>query len=154
MNRDEIPLKIDKSFTFEDGNRINVRYKLTNLSGSIIEIKFATELNFTLLAGDADDRYYIIPGRSLSDRKLASRGGESDVSVLQMVDEWCNINLSIESEKPCDIWRFPVETVSQSEDGFERNYQNSCIVFVKNLKLAKAVGEELSFTLILNRYQA
>ena len=26
------------------------------------------------------------------------------------------------------LWRFPVETVSLSEGGVERNYQNTCIV--------------------------
>ncbi len=30
--------------------------------------------------------------------------------------------------KPCHLWRLPVETISNSEDGFERIYQASCIV--------------------------
>ncbi|GAH95368.1 unnamed protein product, partial [marine sediment metagenome] len=78
-----------------------------------IKASFATELNLTLLAGDADDRYYVVPGRKLKDRKPASIGEEPDVSSLQMVDEWANIKITVQSAEPCCMWRYPVETVSQ-----------------------------------------
>jgi alpha-amylase len=148
----EIPLRVDKKFTFSGGNRINVRYKFRNSGDGELDMVFATELNFTMLAGTADDRYYLVPDVELDDRRLISVGTESGISEIHMIDEWSNIDVRVAPKKPCEVWRFPVETVSQSEDGFERNYQNSCIVFISNLKIEKSSGEELAFTLTVDRH--
>jgi alpha-amylase len=154
VNGGPIPVKVNKRFVFEGSNKIKVEYRFQVLSKESARAKFATELNFTMLAGDAEDRYYVIPERELNDRRLASVGEEAGVSELQMVDEWSNIRISIESDNPCDIWRFPVETVSQSEGGFERNYQNSCVVFLSKLDLSGKSETEVKFTLTLGPCRA
>ncbi|MGA2317744.1 MAG: alpha-amylase/4-alpha-glucanotransferase domain-containing protein [Thermodesulfobacteriota bacterium] len=35
----------------------------------------------------------------------------------------------------CNLWRFPIETVSLSESGFERIFQGSCLLFYWPLDL-------------------
>ena len=40
-----------------------------------------------------------------------------------------------------------VETISQSEDGFERTYQGSCLLAHRKLRLAPGQSEEHTFTL-------
>jgi alpha-amylase len=42
-------------------------------------------------------------------------------------DEWRKLDIQIECEKKGSIWRFPVETISLSEGGFERVYQSSAV---------------------------
>ena len=148
-----VPLKVGKKFAFDGHGKIKVTYEISCPADTELEFMFAMELNFTMLAGDAADRYYVIPGRKLDDKRLASTGAAPETRKLSMVDEWSNINLAIEADRPCEIWRFPVETVSQSEDGFERNYQNSCVVFCKDMALARGRKGRLSFTLSITPHK-
>ena len=144
-----IPVVLQKKYVFKGNEEIYVDYSLKSDSGKLLKVKFVTELNFTLLAGDADDRYYHINGRKLGNNKLSSIGEENNLTSVQMIDEWANICLSIGSKSECSVWRYPVETVSQSEDGFERNYQNSCLLLVNEFELTseKPVNMQFSITI-------
>lgn len=46
---------------------------------------------------------------------------------MGMVDHWLSIDLNLSFDQPSTVWRFPVETISLSEEGFERVYQQSCV---------------------------
>ena len=103
---------------------------------------------FSLLAGNAPDRYFEIPGRTIGGGShLASRGEETAVELLRMVDEWLGIAVEIEFDPAALLWRFPLETVSNSDSGFERVYQGSVIVPVWDLELKP--GSEAAFALAI-----
>ena len=58
------------------------------------------------------------------------RSGECrSVSLLLVQDPYVGIDLTVELDPPATVWRFPVETVSNSEEGFERTFQGSCFQF-------------------------
>ena len=40
----------------------------------------------------------------------------------------CKFKINFSNSQAASVWRFPVETVSQSEEGFEKTYQGSCIL--------------------------
>jgi alpha-amylase len=40
------------------------------------------------------------------------------------MDEWLGLNLSWDSNQPAGMWTYPIETVSQSEGGFELVHQS------------------------------
>ncbi|MFG0334126.1 MAG: alpha-amylase/4-alpha-glucanotransferase domain-containing protein, partial [Maioricimonas sp. JB049] len=42
-------------------------------------------------------------------------------------DEWLGIDAAVELSQPGGVWTFPIQTVSQSEGGFELVHQ-SCVV--------------------------
>lgn len=111
-----------------DESEIIVRYSITNRSNEELNTSFGSELNFSLLAGDAHDRYYDIPGHTLEKKNLASFGETNNVSRVSLVDEWLKIRLTLAFSRPAVLWRAPVETVSQSEAGFERVYQSSMVM--------------------------
>jgi hypothetical protein len=127
--------------------RIDVDYTLRPVDGNI-DCRFAVESVFSLLAGDAPDRYFEFPGRSIGDRRLASMGEEQEVENLSLVDEWLGIEIGLEFEPAALVWRFPIETVSNSESGFERVYQGSAVAAVWPLKADK--GEEAQFSVRLS----
>ena len=104
------------------------RYAITNLSSEELNTTFGCEFNFSLLAGNAHDRYYDIPGHTLDKRHLASSGETNNVKQVSLVDEWLKLKLSLLFSQPVVLWRAPVETVSQSESGFERVYQSSMVM--------------------------
>ncbi len=100
-----------------------------------------------MLAGSAEDRYYDIDDLELDDRTLASSGISEAVKKVKLVDEWKGVSVSLELEKPALIWRFPIETVSQSESGFEKTYQSS--VVLPSWKFSLAPGEKWGGKIIL-----
>ena len=52
---------MEKTFVFERNRpALAVRWKITNRGGAPLRVRFASELNLSLLAGDADDRYFEI----------------------------------------------------------------------------------------------
>jgi hypothetical protein len=112
-----------------------MRYTIENRSSHALSTLFGSEFNFSLLAGDAYDRYYDIPGKTLDKRNLASSGEIDDVSCVSLVDEWLDLKLTLSFDKAATLWRAPIETVSQSEAGFERVYQSSMVMPVWKIDL-------------------
>lgn len=124
------PVKVVKQIEYRLGKPgFSVQYEITNLAELRMSFVFGSEFNLTLLAGDAPDRLYHFNGKTLSrkNRRLNSRGVVKSVSKMGLSDGWLNVKVDLELSKPAEIWRFPVETISMSEDGFERVYQNSTI---------------------------
>jgi hypothetical protein len=70
-----------------------------------------------------------VKDRDLAQPLLASLGEEEGVAEAGMTDGWLGLKISFTSGTPMKFWRYPVETISQSEGGFERVYQGSCLLF-------------------------
>jgi 4-alpha-glucanotransferase len=121
-------LTIDKT-VWLDGSRLGCDYRIT-APGAPLGLTFASESSLTLLAGDAPDRYYRLAGRELGkdERKLAAAGESPGAIPLELVNEWDKFLVRVVAATATTLWRFPLETASQSEGGFERTYQGSVIV--------------------------
>jgi alpha-amylase len=147
------PIKIEKSFSLHTrGKTTSASYQIA-YGGEKRKTNFGIELNINLLAGDAPDRYYDIRGHQLEDRRLASMGELEDVSEIQLVDEWIGMKVVLKTDRNCNLWRFPVETVSLSESGFERIYQGSCLLLWWPLDLEPGRQFEFNIELGIQRLQ-
>jgi hypothetical protein len=93
-----------------------------------VEVWFGIECNIGLQAGDAPDRYYHVDGQSIDDPRLRSMGELTDLAQLGLRDEWLKVDVQIATETPTTFWRFPIETISLSEAGFERIFQSSVVL--------------------------
>ena len=123
------PIRIEKRFSIPIHQKsVQATYEMV-YQGEKRETNFGIEFNINLLAGDAPDRYYQIPGHQLEDRTLASLGILNDITEVHLVDEWNKMEVVLKTDKRCHLWRFPIETVSLSESGFERIFQGSCLLF-------------------------
>jgi len=144
------PIKIEKSFSIPPHQKVaKASYQIT-YTGEKRRTNFGIELNINLLAGDAPDRYYHTPGHPLEDRRLASIGELEDVSEIQLVDEWVGMKVVLKMDRNCNLWRFPIETVSLSESGFEKIFQGSCLLLYWPLDLEP--GGEFGVTVELGIY--
>jgi hypothetical protein len=114
---------------------VRIRYQLTNTSGEELHTSFGSEFNFSLLAGNADDRYYDMPGHTLEKKNLASIGETNNVEQVSLVDAWLKLRLTLEFSRSATFWRAPIETVSQSEAGFERVFQSSMVMPIWRISL-------------------
>jgi len=126
---------------------VTVDYNIRNGGAEVLSNRFGVEFNITLLAGNAPDRYYRINGEKPAAPHLAGTGETGVVDNIALTDEWSGIEWRLTADQPGDLWRFPIETVSQSEGGFEKIYQGSCLLLHWGIDLAP--GEERNFQLTM-----
>jgi hypothetical protein len=121
-----IPITLTKAVTMVAGSqRLSITYLLENLPPGK-PLHFAIEMNFSGLPGGADDRYFSdAEGTSLG--TLDKQLDLADSRLLTLSDRWLGIDVSLEFDRPSGVWAFPIQTVSQSEGGFELVHQSVCV---------------------------
>ena len=129
-------LTLQKNLTLHPGDwNLEVEWSFLNEGDGVLDTLYLNEWNLTLLTGIAQDRRYYVRGRDLAEPLLGSLGQEEGVTEAGMTDGWLGLKVSFASGDPMHFWRYPVETISQSEGGFERVYQGSCLLFGWDLHL-------------------
>lgn len=120
-------IQVTKGITLnDDSSTIEIAYLIENLPGDEGYI-FAPELNFAGLPSGINDRYF----RAGDGHSLGHLGHQlelADSTELGLVDEWLGIDVGLTFNRPTAIWTYPVETVSQSEGGFELVHQSVAVV--------------------------
>ncbi|MEM9586525.1 MAG: alpha-amylase/4-alpha-glucanotransferase domain-containing protein [Planctomycetota bacterium] len=121
-----IPITITKAVTMIAGSdKLSITYLLEGLPQDR-PLHFAIELNFAGLPSGADDRYF----SDTSGNRLGQLGQTldlTDATGLSLSDRWLGIDVSLQIDRPSGVWAFPIETVSQSEGGFELVHQSVCV---------------------------
>jgi 4-alpha-glucanotransferase len=121
------PVKVTKGITLHAGSAIvQVGYLLEGLP-SDRALHFGVEWNIAGLPSGADDRYF----HRGDGQRLGQLGTSLDLHdehELGLSDEWLGIDVRLSANRPTHIWAFPIETVSQSEGGFELVHQSVALV--------------------------
>ena len=120
-----------------NSSNLEISYELLNQGDEPLDLWFGVEFCFSLSAGDAPDRYYRFQHMPVTDTRLSSQGEVENVTSVALVDEWLGIEVGFRLSDPAIVWRFPIETVSLSEGGFEKVYQGSVLLPHWHLKLEK-----------------
>ena len=130
----------------QQGSSLEVTYLLENLPAGL-PIHFGVEFNFAAMAAGASDRYYYNEqGQNLG--TLDTLHSTPSSSRFGLVDEWLGLDVSLDVNQPATFWTQPIQTVSQSESGFELVHQ-SCLVMPHWEFLAPPDGQWM-VTLVLS----
>lgn len=113
---------IEKTLTFTGSEGWQVVYRIQNVHGPACQLWFASELSFAFSSQDKQD-----PSESLQQSQWVRR------------DHGYGLSLTIDFDFPMDLWEFPLETVSLSEEGFERTYQGT--VLLAHARIALQPGQ-------------
>lgn len=141
-------VRVEKRYAFREGRSgFDVFYRLHNRSPVSLSTVFAPELSLTLLAGDAADRLLELEGERRE--RLNFRGEVLQLQRFALFDGWSKLRVVLSADAPFDLWTYPIETVSQSEGGFERVYQGNCLLLRTQISLAPQAVAELTFHLDL-----
>lgn len=126
---------VDKSIRIGDKTSdVDVEYRISSVDGHPLTGFFGIEMTYSMSAGNEPDRYYELDARRVTgDAGRLSSQGEAIVSRFALVDEWLRARIDVALERPAHLFRAPIETVSQSENGFERNYQGSLLLALWDL---------------------
>lgn len=133
----------------EDQDGLQIEYQINNLSQIELKILFAPEFNFALLAGNFTQQYYYQADRNLDRQALNSTGITKEIRRFSLYNENDKFAVHLVFEDAVEIWRYPVETVSQSEEGFERVYQSSCVLPVFRLNVTPGGTFEVNFRIVI-----
>ena len=125
----------EKTFSFANsatgfGILCDVTLRRAALASASVYFGIEAVLNF--LAPSSHDRYFEVAGERHPLRWSAVAPG----SRLRVVDEWQGLSVTLTAPHAQEFWITPIETVSESEEGFERIYQGSQIVAVWPVDLA------------------
>ena len=128
------PIRVDKGITLSEGsNVIEISYRLSRLPKNY-QIHFAVELNFAGMPGGAENRYYHVGGihgaGKDTDRQFGNLSTNLDLTdgtELGLYDDWLGLDVRLKTNRPTDFYAFPVETVSQSVEGFELVHQSAAV---------------------------
>ncbi|MDY7041933.1 MAG: alpha-amylase/4-alpha-glucanotransferase domain-containing protein [Chloroflexota bacterium] len=130
-----VPIRVEKRIeTRGDSTALRVRYTLTNTGGEAIHTRFGVETNWGLLGGNGPTAHYEIPGQP-DYLPLDSKGETEEVGRVRLVLGWLDMGIELSWARPATLWRFPIETISNSEAGFERIYQGSCVMPIWEIHL-------------------
>lgn len=118
---------IQKSVSPKGPASFKVHYAITNHSVKEIHCAFGIEFNFSI--GETN-----------------AMKGLHEKSIKQWIfnDSWRGIWIELHSKEAMDLITAPVETISESEAGLERTYQELGVLFQKNIVLKpKETREEI-----------
>ncbi len=136
---------------FDLGDALKVSYRIEG-SGMARVVKFASQVDVTLLSPDE------VGGRRievtceghegpLGSLAPGARATHPKVTQVRIACADMGIDVTIVPSQRCELWRIPIETVSQSERGFEASYQGTCLVFVWTVELGATKSFEAALTL-------
>ncbi len=113
-------LKVAKTVSIKpDSQEMEIEYKVTNIDTREFEPWFGVEFNY-----------------SLKDPHLNKVGEAHGLTNINVNDQWYGVKIDFELSKAADLWYFPIETVSDSDQGLERTYQELSLLFHWKFKLA------------------
>lgn len=137
---------VTKKIEMEAGQKdIRIRYRVDNLDHR--DLHFGIEFNFAAMAGGADDRYFHQLEKRLG--RLDSELDLPDSDRINLYDDWLGLDVGIQMSQQGGIFTFPIQSVSQSEGGFELVHQSACVLPHWHIP-ASADSWEVELTLLLD----
>jgi 4-alpha-glucanotransferase len=120
---DERQVRITKGVTLEAGDdTLEIAYLLEGLTPGET-LHFGVEFNIAGMPSGADDRYFR-DGEGKVLGQLGTMLDLVDVDALGLTDGWLGLDVDFKIDRPSCLWTFPIESVSQSEAGFELVHQS------------------------------
>jgi len=124
-----VPVSVEKIVELAPSiPELKVAYRLTNPGSADLHLRFGLETNWAMLGGNGPYAHYAIPGQG--ELPLTALHEGAGVSEVHLVLEWMNMDVGVSADRAATLWCFPIETISNSEAGFERVYQGSCVTLV------------------------
>jgi hypothetical protein len=150
VSEDSADWSVTKVFSFapaDEGFEVTCDFTLKKTGPGDATVQLGMEVVVNFLAPAATDRYFEANGQRFPLRWSAA----TPANPLRVLDEWQKVGVSLEAPGAREFWIAPIETVSESEGGFERIYQGSQIAPIWLVPIAS--GAEWRGKLTLKAFQ-
>ncbi len=137
------PVEIRKTIRLAGGRldpSLSVEVDVVNTSNTRLDALLGVEFAFMLLGGGHNPAaFHEVDGRRIAhDERLAVK----DIDRLTSGNDQVGVRIETATDGPVAAWIAPIETISNSEGGFELVYQGSAVLLVRPIALAP--GERTS----------
>jgi len=129
------PVQISKKFSLNSSSQFLVHYTVECKEAIPQPLLFGIELAFAFTSPKDPLSYYLVNHKRIEPSHLGTMGEWKEVSLFSLTDERLGCTVITELDSPATVWRFPLETVSMSESGFERVYQGSVLLLLWKIRL-------------------
>ena len=131
-----LPVRVEKTIAAGGDRRtptLSLEVRVENRGAGPLEAILAVEWAMTMLGGGGNPAaYYDLDGERLPHDAPASR---ASLGELRSGNDYVGLDVATTVEPAAEAWISPIDTVSNSEAGFERVYQGSALVFAWPLVL-------------------
>jgi alpha-amylase len=145
-----IPVRVEKRISVQAGSaHLTVRYRVTNLNNIPADLRFGVEFNWGIIGGHSLHSYLELDSER---RRLSDFDGEDAIAGFSVGSTLPDLAGEVEtvSNRPANLWHFPVEAISNSESGYERVYQGTCTLLWWAMTLEPHLPWEVELTLELH----
>ncbi len=118
LDRKKYPVTVNKIISPKGSSALKAHYLITNRGTAVLRCAFGVEFNFSI-------------GDSQAMKGLDQKG----IREWIFNDSWRDIRIELHSKEPMDLIAVPVDTVSESESGLEKTYQELGVLLQKNIVL-------------------
>jgi len=121
-----VPLKITKGVTQTAGSsEVEIAYLIEGLPQDRT-MHFGVEFNFAGLPDNQDDRFFSnANGEKLGQMQTVMNC--ENTNQINLTDLWMGVEIGLSFDQTGHIYTYPVQSVSQSESGFEAVHQAVCV---------------------------
>ena len=144
VNPADRPIRVEKTFRLAGDRRTPQLEQLVaveNTGDGPVAFRLGVEWNLTMLGGGGNPAaWYEVGGtRSAHDQP----GDVADCTLIGQGNDHVGIRLETRVSPAADAWWAPIDTISNSEGGFERTYQGSALLLSWPLELGAGERREV-----------
>ncbi len=110
------------------GSQLDVSYLLINNHPGKITLWFGIELGLAIPGAEDDRRFCYVKEDQVKSKEVVQMGNAARCSEFGLQDDYRKLDVSFKLDRQAQLWRFPIYTVSLSEEGFEK-VQQSLVLF-------------------------
>jgi hypothetical protein len=140
----QLPIRVEKTFGVGGDRRspsLGLTVAVENRSDLALTTRLGIEWNLTMLGGGGNPAaWYEVGGERTAHDATGMRNG---VTEVRQGNDHVGVSVAATVEPPADAWWAPIETISNSENGFERVYQGSALLLSWPMTLGP--GERRAF---------
>ncbi len=130
---------------------VQVKYRIRNLESVPVDLLFCPELNLNLPPRTHSKQRMELDGMIGPGPRARSSGEHEEAPWIALVDDSSRLRLDLYMQPNANIWRFPIETVSRGDGGWETNYQGNAIIPHWEMTIPAESSRELVIRLSIGR---
>jgi hypothetical protein len=146
-----VPVRVEKNITLGGGRAdpsLDVVVAVMNDSAGTVEFRLGLEFAITMLGGGGNPAAWWLVGDER--RPHDGSGAASRISSLAQGNDDLGLRVAMSIDRALDAWWSPIETISNSEGGFERVYQGSALLLSTPVKLAPGTRETITVNSVVS----
>jgi hypothetical protein len=123
------PITVAKKISLTPrGSDLTISYTLINNSPCKVNLWFGVEFGLAVPWKEDAESFSYVKDSEVKTKELAMMGNAARCSEFGIRDDYLKLDTSFKLDRQAQLWRFPIYTVSLSEEGFEK-VQQSVVLF-------------------------